>query len=425
MTYRVSHPSKILKGTIELTASKSESNRALIIQALCEDAFEIKNLAAAEDTRVLKEILTKVKANTSTEIKMYDVGAAGTTMRFLTAYLATKKGVNCILTGSERMQNRPIKILVDALRDLGAKIGYVEKEGYPPLMIKGNDLEGGEVLIDGSVSSQYISALMLISTEFKNGLTIKFKGEVTSIPYINMTQKMMMEFGVNSIWEGVSKTITIKKQKYQLGNKKDFIYNIEGDWSSASYWYSIAAFSKEVNFEIKGLNHPGSSLQGDAAIADIFLNEFGIKTKNIEGGICLIKEETKVKPFEFDFSDCPDIAQTVAVVVGALGIPSTFTGLHTLRIKETDRTLALKNELAKIGVDVEIVNDDMIKIKSKKIVLQSSPIATYEDHRMAMAFAPLAMVQDSITIEHPEVVKKSYPDFWKDLQKLGFVIEAL
>lgn len=417
MSYRVSHPTKILKGTIELTASKSESNRALIIQALCEDDFEIKNLAAAEDTRVLKEILARVKANTSTEIKMYDVGAAGTTMRFLTAYLATKKGVNCILTGSERMQNRPIGILVDALRDLGAKIGYVEKEGYPPLMIKGNELEGGKVLIDGNVSSQYISALLLVSTQFKNGLILKFKGEVTSRPYINMTLRMMEQFLIPSEWKDNS--IKVKKRAEGI---LDESYYVEGDWSSASYWFAMAALAKDVDIKIKGLNRHDLSLQGDAAIVDIF-SKLGVRSEYSTQVYHLTKGREIANEFSYDFSDCPDIAQTVAVVVGALGIPSIFTGLHTLRIKETDRTLALKNELAKIGVDIEIVSDDMIRIHTKKIVPQTSPIATYEDHRMAMAFAPLAMVQDSIIIEHPEVVKKSYPDFWNDLEKVGFVVE--
>jgi 3-phosphoshikimate 1-carboxyvinyltransferase len=421
MNYRISHPTKILKGTIELTASKSESNRALIIQALCEDDFEIKNLAAAEDTRVLKEILTAVKSNTSSEIQTYDVGAAGTTMRFLTAFLASKKGVNCILTGSERMQNRPIKILVDALHDLGADIEYIDKDGYPPLRIKGKELEGSEVEIDGSVSSQYISALLLITPRLKNGLFLKFTGDVTSIPYITMTLKVMEEFGIHSEF---NKAIIIKKQKYQI-QKKDYSYYVEGDWSSASYWYSIAALAENVDFSIKGLKR--NSLQGDAGIANIFSASFGIKTdyNKIKEGLVLTKEGKKETKFDFNFSACPDIAQTVAVVVAALGIPSTFTGLHTLRIKETDRTLALKNELAKVGVEVEIVSDDMIKIHPKLLVPQSSPITTYEDHRMAMSFAPLALVQDSITIEHPEVVKKSYPDFWKDLEKVGFVIEEI
>jgi 3-phosphoshikimate 1-carboxyvinyltransferase len=418
MNYRVSHPTKKLTGEITLTASKSESNRALIIQALCSEKFEIKNLAAAEDTRVLNEILQAVKSNTSTEVQTYDVGAAGTTMRFLTALLATKKGTY-ILTGSERMKNRPIKILVDALRELGADIEYPEKEGYPPLKIKGNELQGGEIEIDGSVSSQYISALMLIAPKLKNGLIIKFKGNVTSIPYIIMTRKMLEEFGVYGTWR--SNIITIPHQSY-IKKNADYEYKVEGDWSSASYWYAFAALANEVDFTIKGLKQ--NSLQGDAATAGIFLS-FGIKTEFIDGGIRLIKTGKIQEIYQSDYSECPDLAQTVAVVVGALKIPATLTGLHTLKIKETDRTAALKNELAKVGAEVEIVSDNAIKINTKELVPQSSPIATYEDHRMAMAFAPLAMVQESITIEHPDVVKKSYPDFWKDLKKTGFVIEEV
>ena len=427
MNYRISHPTKILKGTIELTASKSESNRALIIQALCEDDFEIENLAKAEDTRVLKAILTAVKSNTSSEVQTYDVGAAGTTMRFLTAYLSSKKGVNCILTGSERMKNRPIKILVDALRDLGADIEYIEKEGYPPLRIKGKELEGSEVEIDGSVSSQYISALLLISPKLKNGLVLKFKGDVTSVPYINMTKKMMEEFGIvfqNWFYSFFGDSININRQDYHI-KEKDYSYYVEADWSSASYWYAIAALLKEVDFTIKGLKYPLGSLQGDSYIDGIFSKNFGVQSSWSVSCIHLTKSGEVEKEFNYNFSACPDIAQTVAVVVAALNISSTFTGLHTLRIKETDRTLALKNELAKIGVEVEIVSDDMIKIYPKALVQQSSPIATYEDHRMAMAFAPLALVQDSIIIEHPEVVKKSYPDFWNDLKKVGFVIEEV
>ncbi len=420
MNYRVSHPTKTLKGEITLTASKSESNRALILQALCKQHVEINNLAAAEDTRVLNEILQAIKSNTSDDVQTYDVGAAGTTMRFLTAFLATKKGTNCILTGSERMKNRPIKILVDALRHLGADIEYLEKEGYPPLRIKGKELEGSEVEIDGSVSSQYISALLLVAPTLKNGLQLKFKGNVTSRPYLQMTCSMMEQFGICIDYNWSDKKIFLKNQTYF---PKTTTYEVEGDWSSASYWYSIAALSKEVEFTIKGLKQ--NSLQGDSDVDFIFSRNFGIKTEYIDGGIRLVKAGEIQEVFEGNFTNCPDIAQTVAVVVGALKIPATLTGLHTLKIKETDRTAALKNELAKVGVDVEIVSDDTIKINSKELVQQSSPIATYEDHRMAMSFAPLALVQDSITIEHPEVVKKSYPAFWDDLKKpeIGFVIE--
>jgi 3-phosphoshikimate 1-carboxyvinyltransferase len=420
MNYRITHPSKKLIGSIELTASKSESNRALIIQALCSEKFEIKNIAAAEDTRVLNEILQAVKSNTSTEVQTYNVGAAGTTMRFLTAYFSTISGTH-VLTGSERMKNRPIGILVNALRELGADIEYLEKEGFPPLRIKGKELNGGEIEIDGSVSSQYISALLLISPQFKNGLELKFKGDVTSIPYITMTLKMMQEFGVKSLWEG--NTIGVSKQNYHKKNES-YVYKVEGDWSSASYWYAIATLSKEVEFKINGLNHPSSSLQGDVVVADIFSN-FGIKTEYIEGAVRLTKAGTIVKSFNYNFSNCPDLAQTIAIVVSALQIPATFTGLNTLRIKETDRTAALKNELAKLGTEVNIISDDEINIKPAPIIKNPAPIATYEDHRMAMAFAVFALACKSITIQHPDVVWKSYPDFWRDLKKMNFIIEEV
>jgi 3-phosphoshikimate 1-carboxyvinyltransferase len=440
--YRVSHPTKILKGSITLTASKSESNRALIIQALCEESFEIKNLAAAEDTTTLQRILVSQKLNinsqksvssekktqdsrleTQDQIETYDVGAAGTTMRFLTAYLSTQSGT-CILTGSERMKNRPIGILVNALRELGADIEYLEKEGYPPLKIKGKELTGRTVEIDGSVSSQYISALMLISPQLKNGLEIKFKGEVTSIPYINMSAKMLEEFGIQANWSAEKNSIVIDKGRYRK-KSSDYVYEVEGDWSSASYWYAFAALAKDVNFTIKGLKR--NSLQGDAAIARIFESSLGVGTDFIIEGIHLSKKPSISNKFEFNFSDCPDLAQTVATVVAALQIPSQFTGLHTLRIKETDRTAALKNELKKLDTEVEIISDEEIHINPQTITTSPSPISTYEDHRMAMAFAVFAMSNsiDAIEIEHPDVVKKSYPDFWNDLKSVGFIIEEI
>jgi 3-phosphoshikimate 1-carboxyvinyltransferase len=421
MNYRVSHPTKTLKGEITLTASKSESNRALILKALCKQHVEIENLAAAEDTRVLNEILQAVKANTSVDVQTYDVGAAGTTMRFLTAYLSTVEGTH-LLTGSERMKQRPIKILVDALRDLGATIEYEGERGYPPLRITGKKLKGGEIEIDGSVSSQYISALLLVSTEFENELILKFKGEITSRPYINMTLRMMGEFLIPGEWKDNS-IVVKKRDEYQL---QSGLYSVEGDWSSASYWFELAAFAEGVDIKIKGLNRADLSLQGDAKIVEIF-SRLGVHAEYSPQMYRLTKGVIKYEHFEQDFSDCPDIAQTVAVVLGALKIPATLTGLHTLKIKETNRTAALKNELAKVGVEVEIVSDDMIKIYPKELVQQSSPIATYEDHRMAMSFAPLALLQDSITIEHPEVVKKSYPAFWDDLKKpeTGFVIDEV
>lgn len=414
MNYKISHPSKKLKGSIFLTASKSESNRALIIQALCSEKFEIKNLATAQDTVTMNQVLR------NSDSHLIDVGPAGTTMRFLTAYFSTKIGTH-VITGSERMKKRPIGILVDALRELGAQIEYMEEEGFPPLKITGKVLKGGEIEMDGSVSSQFVSALLLIAPELQNGLVIKFKGEVTSRPYINMTLKMMEEFRVYGQWHDNS--ISVSKQNYHRKSEEDYAYKIEADWSSASYWYAMAALSKEADLTIKGLNHP--SLQGDAIVADIF-TFFGIRTEYIEDGIRITKQRIKDEHFGIDFSDCPDIAQTVAVVVSALNIPSLFNGLHTLRIKETDRIEALKTELKKLGAEVEILDDNAVQINPSDInSRQSVRISTYDDHRMAMAFATLAMKLDFIVIENTEVVQKSYPGFWDDLRKLGFVVEEV
>jgi len=417
MIHTISHPSKKINGSICLTASKSESNRALMIQALCSEKFEIKNLAAAEDTVTLNRILNQQLLSDNNQ-QIIDVGAAGTTMRFLTAYFSTKKGT-FILTGSDRMKKRPIGILVDALRGLGAEIEYLENEGFPPLKILGKPLRGGEVVIDGSVSSQFVSALLLIAPELQTGLVIKFNGEVTSRPYINMTIKMMEEFRVYGQWH--TNSISVSKQNYHRKSDVDYAYKVEADWSSASYWYAIAALSEQVDLSIMGLNH--YSLQGDAIVADLF-TFFGIKTEYISGGIRITKNRFKDEHFGFDFSDCPDIAQTIAVVVSALNIPALFNGLHTLRIKETDRIEALKIELNKIGTSVEILNDTSVKITPQTVDFKDSvTIATYDDHRMAMAFSALALKLDSVSIADPEVVKKSYPNFWTDLKSVGFELK--
>ncbi len=446
MKYRISHPTKKLFGSIELTASKSESNRALIIQALCGDRFEIKNLATAEDTVILQQILnsqseifpykplsldappalthvnTQGDRNSQGEF-LYDVGASGTAMRFLTAFFSTKPGTH-ILTGTERMKKRPIGILVEALRDLGATIEYMEKDGFPPLKIVGNTLKGTEIQMDGNVSSQYVSALLLISPKLQNGLVINFNGEITSRPYVNMTLKMMEEFRVYGQWH--DNFISVSNQKYHRKSEPNYLFEVEGDWSSASYWYAMAALSTEVDFTIYGLKN--KSLQGDSIVAAIF-SFFGVKTEYIPNGIHLTKMRGFKEHFSFDFSDCPDLAQTFAVVVSALNIPSLFNGTHTLLIKETNRVVALKNELKKLGVEVEILNDNSIEINPKNKLSpafsKEVSIVTYEDHRMAMAFTAYAMKLDSIIIEQPEVVKKSYPDFWKDLKSVGFVVEEV
>lgn len=416
MMYRISHPSKKLTGSIELTASKSESNRALIIKALCKENFQIKNIATAHDTKTLQKVLGSINAG---DKEIIDVGQAGTVMRFLTAYLAAIPGEYSI-SGTDRMHERPIGILVDALRQLGADITYTETEGFPPLKIHGKILKGGTVEVDGSVSSQFISALLLIAPELQNGLVIKFNGRVTSRPYINMTLKMLEEFRVYGHWH--DNMISVSKQNYHIKSDDDYAYHVEGDWSSASYWYAFAALADEVDFTIKGLKNP--SLQGDAIIADLF-TFFGVKTEYTDDGVHLSKIKVKDEHFGFDFSDCPDVAQTAAVVVGALEIPSLFNGLYTLSIKETDRIAALKNELKKIGVDIVILSEGSIKIIPKNLVSSEVHIKTYDDHRMAMAFSALAMKFDSVIIEHPEVVRKSYPEFWRDLENTGFLVEEL
>jgi len=409
----ISHPTKKLNGSIELTASKSESNRALIIQAVCNENFTINNLATAQDTITLKNILSEIKNNSATT---FDVGDAGTTMRFLTAYLATLSGT-FILTGSERMKERPIAILVDALKQLGAKIEYIEKEGFAPLKITGTTLKGGEISMKGNVSSQYISALLLISPKLQNGLVINFETELTSKPYIDMTLKMMEEFRVYGQWQGNS--ISVSKQNYHVKSEENYSYTIEADWSSASYWYAIASLASEVDFKIKGLKFP--SKQGDAIVKDIY-TFFGIKTVVSENEIHLSKIPIAEDYFGFDFSDCPDIAQTAAVTASALELPLLLNGIHTLRIKETDRVAALKSELEKTGTTVDVI-DNTIEIKPNKLITHPECFLSHNDHRMAMSLACLAMKFNSICIDQPEVVKKSYPEFWNDLKKLGFEIK--
>jgi 3-phosphoshikimate 1-carboxyvinyltransferase len=417
MKYRVSHPTKKLSGTIRLTASKSESNRALIIRALCAEKFPLENVAAADDSARMQEILDTYSGSRGQE-NTFDAGAAGTTMRFLTAYLATQPGTH-ILTGSGRMKKRPIGVLVNALKTLGADIEYLEEKGFPPLKIHGKTLKGGEVEMDGNVSSQFVSALLLIAPELQNGLVIKFKDEVTSRPYINMTLKMMEEFRVYGLWQQDS--ISVSAQQYRRKSEEDYCYCVEADWSSASYWYAMAALAEEAELEILGLKHP--SLQGDAVIAELF-TFFGIKTEYIEGGVRLTKNKIREEHFGFDFSDCPDIAQTLAVVASAMNISALFNGLQTLRIKETDRIEALKTELKQLGAEVEILSDSSIKITPSQELFHPASVSTYDDHRMALSFAALA-IKTPIVIEDPEVVKKSYPAFWNDMKAMGFSIENI
>lgn len=421
MNYSLSHSTKKLQGSITLTASKSESNRALLINALSNEKFTINNLATANDTVVMQLVLNNAqKAITE---RVFNIEDAGTAMRFLTAFFATKLGTHMLLC-SDRMKERPIGVLVNALRDLGADIEYIEKRGFPPLKITGKKLLGTAVEIDGNVSSQFVSALLLIAPELPNGLVIRFKGEVTSRPYINMTLKMMEEFRVYGQWH--DEYISVSQQQYHKKSEPYYLYEVEGDWSSASYWYACAALATEADFIVKGLKHP--SLQGDAIVADLFVF-FGVKTEYIEGGIRLTKVKSRIEEFIFDFSDCPDLVQTVAVVVSALGIKSIFNGVHTLKIKETDRVVALQNELKKLNTSLNSISANSFEIipnlENPKHSFSNIEFQTYNDHRMAMAFAPLAIIYDNIKIASPEVVKKSYPYFWDDFKNAGFSIKEV
>ncbi len=410
----LSHPTKSLGGTVQLTGSKSESNRALIIEALGGGKVTIENLSEAADTVTLRQALTDVAtANTDSEIRI-DIGPAGTAMRFLTAYLAIAGG-RYHLTGSERMKQRPIGMLADALKILGADIQYAGQSGYPPLSIQGGFVQrASAVRIKGDVSSQYLSALLLIANVLPNGLELQIEGPLTSRPYLTMTLDMLAEAGISHQWMG--DTISIAKQ-----TAKPCRLTIEPDWSAASYWYAMVALAEKADLFLPNLKQ--HSLQGDAAIASIMAH-FGVVSTFENGGLRIQKASsgaaTEVK--ELDFTACPDLAQTVIVCAAAQRRNLSFTGLHTLKIKETDRVAALQHELGKIGV--QLVEDGTVcHLRTDGLFRPGSlTIDTYEDHRMAMAFAPLALLFDHMQINEPDVVEKSYPDFWKHLKQQGFVI---
>jgi 3-phosphoshikimate 1-carboxyvinyltransferase len=403
---KLTHLTKTVKGTIALPASKSLSNRALIIQALCKEPFTIHNLSAAEDTQVLKRIL-------ESKTTMADVGDAGTAMRFLLAYYATQP-TEVTLTGSARMQQRPIGPLVDALRSMGAEINYTGIEGYPPVTVKGSRSLNDTVTIRSDVSSQFITALMLIAPVLDNGLTILFDGDVTSYAYIEMTAHLMQHFGAEI--EEVDGGFKIIHTRYLNDD-----FEVEPDWSAASYFFEIAALAKEADIVLENL--PIISSQGDSGIVDLYEAVFDLKCKPADIGVHIKKQKKQldIDDAEFDFTDIPDLAQTVAATAAGLGMEFTLTGLQTLRIKETDRIAALKNELEKLGIGIE-EGEDWIKISPLLAKTVDLHFNTYNDHRMAMALAPLALVVDSVRIENPEVVNKSFPGYWEELKKLGFVI---
>ncbi|MDR2285138.1 MAG: 3-phosphoshikimate 1-carboxyvinyltransferase [Sphingobacterium sp.] len=408
---KLTHSTRQISGTVQLTGSKSESNRALIIQAISAGKVKIKNLSHADDTVLLTNALKMAHQDGDTS-KTIDIGPAGTAMRFLTSYLNLLPG-NFTLTGTKRMQQRPIGILVDALNSLGTTIEYEQVPGYPPLHIHGPLTQSAtSVTIKGDISSQYISSLLLIASALKEGLRLDIQGELTSKPYVTMTLDMLSEVGIQHTW--TDNSIYIAPQKATPST----LY-IEPDWSAASYWYAMVALSEKGSIRLPGLKR--SSLQGDIAIADI-MTHFGVKTTFEDNSIYLEKTEITSQKKLFDFKSCPDLAQTVVVVASALKRNVSFTGLETLKIKETDRIVALQTEIAKYGAQLK--EDGTTYHLYSEQVNDPGEIAieTYEDHRMAMAFAPLALVFKQVQIVEPQVVEKSYPTFWDDLREQGFAI---
>ena len=414
---RVNKTDQTAVGKIKLSGSKSISNRVLIIQALCEGSFDISNLSDSDDTKTLQNLL-------SSDNHELDAHHAGTTFRFLTSYLATRDGEN-ILTGSERMQERPIKALSDALIKMGADISYIGKEGYPPLQIGSPTRTlDSKISVSADISSQYISSMLLVAPTLPDGLELTMIGDLVSRPYLEMTLKIMEHFGVAHTWAG--QTITVAPQKYKA---KDFF--VEADWSAASYYYIIAAFANEVDITLTGLQQ--DSLQGDSAIAKIG-NSFGLQTEYIDNSIRITKSGNPMEEFfEYDFINCPDIAQSVSTMAAGTGISALFTGLQTLRIKETDRIAALQAELAKVHVWLSKLPAKFSKKSDAEYYMQEGSIdgdemaptfATYKDHRMAMAFGPLAQLFP-VEIEEHMVVSKSYPKYWEDLKSLGFEVVSL
>ncbi len=408
MRIRLEYPSSYTEGEIAITGSKSESNRLLILQALFPK-ITIKNISNSDDSKITENALKSTDS-------IIDIHHAGTAMRFLTAYFSTQPGREIILTGSQRMQERPIKLLVNALKDLGAEISYDKKEGYPPLKIIGKKIIKSKVALQANISSQYISALMLIAPSLEDGLTIELTGQLTSVPYIKMTQTILDELGFET---------TFEKNKIQISSAKRIepkTWTIESDWSSASYFYSILALSRQGNICLS--SYKKESNQGDSALSEIY-KSLGVVTSFNRGMINL----TKVKDFNFTESininliNTPDLAQTIAVSCLGLGIGCKLSGLHTLKIKETDRLRALKIEMEKLGAKVDITSDSLELYPNAKLK-KDIAINTFNDHRMAMAFAPLAL-KAPIIINDSEVVSKSYPAFWDDLKRINFSQEII
>ncbi|AUS05749.1 3-phosphoshikimate 1-carboxyvinyltransferase [Pseudotamlana carrageenivorans] len=393
------------QSSVQITGSKSESNRLLLLQALYPE-FQLENVSNSDDSNLMTNAL-------SSSEEIVDIHHAGTAMRFLTAYFSIQEGRETILTGSKRMKERPIKILVEALQSLGAEISYEQNEGFPPIKITGKKLLKNKVSLNANVSSQYISALLLIASKLENGIELTLEGEITSVPYIKMTLALLDEIGVESSFEG--NVISVQPNTKALTPKT---LTVESDWSSASYYFSIVALS-DIGTEVTISSYKENSLQGDSALIDIY-KSFGVSVTFNGNALTIKKEGQDDGRLHLDLRNAPDIAQTIAVSCFALGMPCYLTGLHTLKIKETDRLVALKTEIEKLGGEVRIT-DDSLHLKGASEAKSLVSIATYNDHRMAMAFAPLAL-KVPIIIEDAMVVSKSYPTFWDDLATLGFEI---
>ncbi len=406
MKLHLSKPDKdLLNANIRITGSKSETNRLLLLQSLYPD-ITVANCSNSDDAQVMQKGLEIAAGEV-------DIHHAGTAMRFLTSYFASAEGKSVVLTGSKRMKERPIKVLVEALRNLGATIDYAEKEGYPPLVISGRRLEADEVSLPADISSQYISSLLLIAPSLPKGLKLKLIGKITSVPYINMTLGLLNDLGVKTSFNG--NTITVNPM--EKAAVKTFV--VESDWSAASYYYSVVAMGA-IGSEVSLTAYKRDSLQGDSILAEIY-KAFGVETLFLDHSVVLKKiADNGSKSLTLDLANAPDIAQTIAVTCLGLNMDCHLTGLHTLPIKETDRLAAMKAELEKLGAAVTTTHESLTLTATKNLD-QNKSIDTYNDHRMAMAFAPLALKVD-LDINDAMVVSKSYPDFWKDLKKVGFSI---
>ena len=400
-----SNDEKKCVGEIKITGSKSETNRLLILKELFKK-ISLSNISNSDDSNVMQKALNSDKS-------IIDIGHAGTAMRFLTSFYAISDGREIVLTGSDRMKERPIRILVDALNELGANIKYTENKGYPPLKIKGKNISGGEIILPSNISSQYLTSLLLIGPRLKNGLKIKLSGQITSYPYVKLTLEFLKRIGVD---------LEVKRDSIFVKNITDIKeknIKIESDWSSASYFFSAVALSRSSNLKLSFFST--DSLQGDSILVKLY-KKLGVDATIKNGNLILSKNSNFKKPnfINLNLNDTPDLAQTIAVTCLGLKISCELNGLHTLKIKETDRLVALKNEISKFGAIVKITNDSL-QLIAKKNLKYDVEIDTYNDHRMAMAFAPLAL-KNNIKIKNEKVVTKSYPDFWEDLQSIGFQV---